>query len=143
MAACVRGNKIDDALRLFSQMKDIEEETISKEEKESRDLNYLNSLPSFATATFYPPTSPFFLNYSSLLSSSSSSSSSPFSSSSTSTSLIRDTYSYGTALHALGKKGEWREALKLLDHLDNVGTVQISTGGSRRIGVQRTTVMVR
>ena len=140
MAACVRGNKIDDALRLFSQMKDIEEETISKEEKESRDLNYLNSLPSFATATFYPPSSPFLLNYSS---SSASSSSPPFSSSSTSTSLIRDTYSYGTALHALGKKGEWREALKLLDHLDNVGTVQISTGGSRRIGVQRTTVMVR
>ena len=156
MAACVKGNKLGDALRLFSLMKDSnDEELLEKSKEEEKNMEILNSLPSFATFTFYPLTSPLSFEFSPSISSSISSSSSTSSSTSSSSMsssvssssssihsyppLIRDTYSYGTALHALGKKGAWKEAFALLENLRHVGPGGIQTG---RSSIQRTTIMV-
>lgn len=79
MAACVKGNKFDEALHLFSLMEDgPSDDTIAPRISLSSSASPSTSTSaetlSEPLASLSPP-------------------------------LVRDTYSYGTALNALGKKG--------------------------------------
>ena len=109
MAACVKGSKIDEALKLFSYMTD--PLLLDKNEKENENKNEKMKEVS-----------------SPLGKEDSSSQNNPYSH--FKVPLVRDTYSFGTALHALGKQGSWAKSLALLTFLHE------------KTPLERTTVMV-
>ena len=163
MSACVKGNKVDEALSLFSLMTDthngeaVKRDGIASDKNEEkrkgdevagrRDEEAPGSLEELSksdeTLLVTDPGSSPETEHTTALSTppssvSSSSSTSSASSSASYPPLIRNAYSYGTALHALGKKKAWREALDLLEQLDP------PTGrtGGRTHGVEKTIIMV-
>ena len=86
MAACVKGNKFDDALHLFSLMEDGPSDDsaplLGHRDAASVSPSTSAATPSESLTSLVPP-------------------------------LVRDTYSYGTALNALGKKGNTNGLIRL------------------------------
>ena len=110
MAACVKGSKIEEALKLFSYMTDppLQNENENENENKNRMTNEVS------TSNSQDSSSPVQTN--------------PYAR--FKVPLVRDTYSFGTALHALGKQGSWAKSLALLNFLHE------------KTPLERTTVMV-
>jgi hypothetical protein len=117
MAACVKGSKIEEALKLFSYMTDPPLQNENENEKENEKGNERenqNPLTNKASPSSSQDSSPVQNN--------------PYAR--FKVPLVRDAYSFGTALHALGKQGSWAKSLALLNFLHE------------KTPLERTTVMV-
>jgi pentatricopeptide repeat protein len=110
MAACVKGSKIEEALKLFSYMTDppLPNESENKNENENPLTN--KTSPSNSQDSSSPVQNNPYARFK--------------------VPLVRDAYSFGTALHALGKQGSWAKSLALLNFLHE------------KTPLERTTVMV-
>ena len=117
MAACVKGSKIEEALKLFSYMTDPlllnknenENENENKNENENENEKINEDSSPLGGEDFSSQNNPY---------------------AHFKVPLVRDTYSFGTALHALGKQGSWAKSLALLHFLHE------------KTPLERTTVMV-
>ena len=113
MAACVKGSKIEEALKLFSYMTDPLLLDKNENENENENGNENEKIKEVSSP---------------LSKEDSSSQNNPYAH--FKVPLVRDTYSFGTALHALGKQGSWAKSLALLNFLHE------------KTPLERTTVMV-
>ena len=109
----MKGSKIEEALKLFSYMTDPPLQNENENEKGNENENE-NPLTNKISPSNSQDSSPVQNN--------------PYAR--FKVPLVRDAYSFGTALHALGKQGSWAKSLALLNFLHE------------KTPLERTTIMV-